>query len=127
MPTLATELVRLKPDVIAADVTSTVRAAIQATSTIPIVMTSSADAIGGRLVDNLVRPGGNVTGLTTMLAKMSAKRLQLLKEVTMLKEIAAAAPPLRLKPVVIAMRGRDDFGNVFSEVMKRSRRRGVRQ
>jgi len=137
LPALATELVRLKPDVIVADVTSAVRAAMQATSTIPIVMTSSADAIGGRLVDNLARPGGNVTGLTMMLAEMSAKRLQLLKEAVptlsrvavlwdpaspfhqaMLKEIAAAAPPLRLQPVVIAVRGRDDFGDAFSEIMK---------
>jgi putative ABC transport system substrate-binding protein len=137
LPTLATELVRLKPDVIVADVTSAVRAAMQATSTIPIVMTSSADAVGGRLVDNLARPGGNVTGLTMMLAEMSAKRLQLLKEVVptvsrvavlwdpaspfhqaMLKEIGAAAPSLRLQPLAVAVRSRDDFGDAFSEIMK---------
>ena len=58
LSTLATELVRLKPDVIVADATGAVRAAMQATSTIPIVMASSADALGSGLVPNLGRPGG---------------------------------------------------------------------
>src|SRR6266487_2696908 len=64
LPTLAAELVRLKPDVIVADVTVAIRAAMQATSTIPIVMASSADALGAGLVTSLGRPGGNVTGVT---------------------------------------------------------------
>ncbi|TMK79047.1 MAG: ABC transporter substrate-binding protein [Actinobacteria bacterium] len=134
---LAAELVRLKPDVIVADVTVAIRAAMQATSTIPIVMASSADAVGGGLVTSLGRPGGNVTGVTTMLAEMSAKRLQLLKEVApnvsrvavlwnpaipwhraLLKEVEAAAPALRLQPVVIAVRNRDDLGDAFSEMTK---------
>src|SRR6266568_3762642 len=134
---LAAELVRLKPDVIVADVTVAIRAAMQATSTIPIVMASSADAVGGGLVTSLGRPGGNVTGVTTMLAEMSAKRLQLLKEVApnvsrvavlwdpaipwhraLLKEVEAAAPALRLQPVVIAVRNRDDLGAAFSEMTK---------
>ena len=134
---LAVELVRLKPDVIVADVTVAIRAAMQATSTIPIVMASSADAVGGGLVTSLGRPGGNVTGVTTMLAEMSAKRLQLLKEVApnvsrvavlwdpaipwhraLLKEVEAAAPALRLQPVVIAVRNRDDLGDAFSEMTK---------
>src|SRR5262249_43007892 len=53
LPALAAELVRLKPDIIVADVTVAVRAAMQATATIPIVMTSSADAVGSGLVSNL--------------------------------------------------------------------------
>ncbi len=76
LPTLAAELVRLKPDVIVADATSAVRAAMQATSTIPIVMASSADAVGSGLVSNLGRPGRNVTGVTIMLEEVSTKRLQ---------------------------------------------------
>src|ERR1700756_2239338 len=52
LSTLATELVRLKPDVIVADATEAVRAAMQTTSTIPIVMASSADAVGSGLVPN---------------------------------------------------------------------------
>src|SRR5439155_17542984 len=135
LPTLAAELVRLKPDVIVADVTVAIRAAIQATSTIPIVMAISADAVGSGLVTNLGRPGGNVTGVTIMLAEMSAKRLQLLKEAVpnvsrvavlwnpanplhraLLKEIEAAAPSLRLQPIVVAVRSRDHFGNAFAEI-----------
>ena len=137
LPSLAAELVRLKPDVIVADVTVAIRAAMQATATIPIVMASSADAVGSGLVANLGRPGGNVTGVTIMLAEVSAKRLQLLKEMApnasrvavlwdpaipwhraLLKEIEAAAPSLRLQPVVIAVRSRDDFGDTFSEITK---------
>ena len=135
LPTLAAELVRLKPDVIVADVTVAIRAAMQATSTIPIVMASSADAVGIGLVTNLQRPEGNVTGVTMMLAEMSTKRLQLLKEVVpkvsrvavlwhpalpwhqaMLKEVEAAAPSLQLQPIAIAVRSRDDFGNAFAEL-----------
>ena len=56
---LAEELVRLKPDVIVADVTVAIRAAMQATSTIPIVMAISADALGTGLVSNLGHPGKN--------------------------------------------------------------------
>src|SRR5207247_2014585 len=80
LPTLAAELVRLKPDVIVADVTVAIRAAIHATSTIPIVMAISGDAVGSGLVSNLGRPGRSVTGVTIILADMSAKRLQLLTE-----------------------------------------------
>src|SRR5262249_44743430 len=57
LPALATELVRLKPDVIVADVTVAIRAVMQATATIPIVMATSADPLGDRLVSNLGRPG----------------------------------------------------------------------
>src|SRR6266545_5652107 len=137
LPALAAELVRLKPDVIVADVTVAIRAAMQATSTIPIVMASSADAVGNGLVTNLGRPGGNVTGVTIMLAEVSAKRLQLLKEAVprisrvavlwnpglawhkaMLKEVDAVAPPLRLHPLPIAVRNRGELEGVFSAITK---------
>jgi putative ABC transport system substrate-binding protein len=78
---LAAELVRLKPDVIVAVVTVAIPAAMRAASTIPIVMASSADDAEGRLVTSLAHPGGNVTGVTIMLADPTPKRLQLLKEV----------------------------------------------
>jgi putative ABC transport system substrate-binding protein len=137
LPALARELVRLRPDVIVADVTTAIRAAMQATSTIPIVMASSADAVGGRLVSNLGRPEANVTGVTIMLAELTLKRLQLLKEVApdvsrvavlwdpgipwhraLRTEIDATAPTLRLEPVLVAVPGRDDFGNSFSEMTR---------
>jgi putative ABC transport system substrate-binding protein len=135
LPSLAAELVRRNVDLIVADVTKSVRAAMQATSTIPIVMAISADAVGGGLVPNLHRPGGNVTGNSIMLADTSVKRLQLLKEAVpklsrvavlwdpatpfhqaMLKEIGAAAPALRLQPLAISVKSRDDLGDALSEV-----------
>jgi putative ABC transport system substrate-binding protein len=138
LPGLAAELVRLKVDLIVADITVGIRAAMQATSTIPIVMTNSADAMGGGLVSTLGRPGGNVTGLSVLLAETSVKRLQLLKEAVprvsrvavlwdpatpfhraMLKEIDAAAPPLRLQPLAVAVKGRDDLGDALSEMTRR--------
>jgi putative tryptophan/tyrosine transport system substrate-binding protein len=137
LSTLATELVRLKSDVIVADATSAVRAAMQATSTIPIVMASSADAVATGLVPNLGRPGKNVTGVTILLEETSTKRLQLLKEAVpsvsrvavlwdpalpwhpaMVKKVEAAAPSLRLQPVAISVRSRGDFGDAFAEIAR---------
>jgi len=80
LPALAAELVRLNVDVLVTDITLAARAAKQATSTIPIVMATSADAVGGGLVASLARPGGNVTGLSLLLVETSVKRRQLLKE-----------------------------------------------
>src|ERR1051326_5418944 len=77
---MAAELVQMKPDVIVADSTLAIRAAIKATATIPIVMASSADPIVSGFVRELGRPTGNVTGIAVMLEETSAKRLQLLKE-----------------------------------------------
>jgi putative tryptophan/tyrosine transport system substrate-binding protein len=80
LPALATELVQLKVDLIlVADGLATV-AAKQATSTIPIVMLSSLDAVETGLVASLAHPGTNVTGLTTMTADLNQKRLEILKE-----------------------------------------------
>ena len=79
-PALAAELVNLKLDLLVAAGTPQVRAAKQATSTIPIVMVSVSDPVGGGLVASLAHPGGNVTGLTDMLRGTEGKRLQFLKE-----------------------------------------------
>lgn len=77
---LAAELVRLKVDVIITNSTPGIRAAKEATSRIPIVMTGSADPVGAGLVANLARPGGNITGLSIMAPDLDGKRLELLKE-----------------------------------------------
>ena len=80
-PALAAELVSLKVDLIVASATAQVRAAEQATSTIPIVMVGVMDPVGRGLVASLAHPGGNVTGLTyTAGMEITGKRLQLLKE-----------------------------------------------
>ena len=81
LPTLAAELVRLKVDVIVTSSGLAAQAAKRATATIPIVATFVADPVGAGLVASLARPGGNITGLTTLAAGLSAKRLELLKAV----------------------------------------------
>ena len=80
-PELIADLVRLKVDVIVvAGGTTPVRAAAKATRTIPIVMTGTGlDPIKAGLIESLARPGGNVTGLTTLNTEMSGKRLELFK------------------------------------------------
>src|SRR5262245_55406394 len=78
LPDLVDELIRLKVDVIFALNTPAARAAKNGTKTIPIVFTWVADPLD--LVASLARPGGNITGLTTVTADLSAKRLEVLKE-----------------------------------------------
>ena len=81
-PELAAELVRLKVDIIVvAGGDTVIRAAKNATKTIPIVMMGSgSDPVRAGLVESLARPGGNVTGLTTLSRELGGKRLELLKE-----------------------------------------------
>jgi putative tryptophan/tyrosine transport system substrate-binding protein len=81
LPGLATELVRLNVDVIVASPTEAIRAAQGATKTIPIVMAFSGDPVGSGIVAQLGHPGGNITGLTTMAAELTAKRLEFLKAI----------------------------------------------
>ena len=78
---LAAELVRLKVDVIVAVGSGDIRAAKEATATIPIVMISGGDAVGSGFVASLARPGGNITGFSTFRPELSGKRLELLKEI----------------------------------------------
>ncbi len=80
LPDLAAELVRLKVDVIVTNGTVAIRAAKQATATIPIVMATVGDPVRTGLVASLARPGGNITGSTLLGPELGPKRLQLLKE-----------------------------------------------
>ena len=80
LPALAADLVRLKVDLIVALNDLAIRAASEATKTIPIVMLESSDPIGLGFVASLGRPGGNVTGLTTAGPELTEKQLDLLKE-----------------------------------------------
>ena len=77
---LAQELVRLNLDVIATAATPAAKAAQKATSTIPIVIIDPGDPVETGLVASLARPGGNITGQTSIAPDLAAKRLQLLKE-----------------------------------------------
>jgi putative tryptophan/tyrosine transport system substrate-binding protein len=81
LPALAAELVRLKVDVIVTGGTGSTRSANEATNTIPIVMTQDPDPVGNGFVVSLARPGGNITGLSTLSPELSGKRLELLKEI----------------------------------------------
>src|SRR5438045_6630960 len=80
MADLVAELLGLQVDVLVIDSTRAGLVAKHATSTLPIVMAVAADPVGTGLVESLARPGGNITGLSTMYPELSAKRLELLKD-----------------------------------------------
>jgi ABC-type uncharacterized transport system substrate-binding protein len=80
-PSLVTELLQLKVDAILVSALSAIRAAKQATKTIPIVMITTTDPVAAGLIESLARPGGNITGLTLLARELSGKRMELLKEV----------------------------------------------
>ena len=132
LPELATELARLKPDVLVTPGTPASLGAKQATSTIPIVFAGVADAVGAGLIANLARPGGNITGLTSISAELGGKRLELLKEVApkasrvavlynpadrsnvlVLKELQKSAPALGLTLQPLEVRGPGEFEGAF--------------
>ena len=81
LPALATELVRLKVDVIVTAGPSVTGPAKKATTVIPIVMTNDSDPVGSGFVASLARPGGNITGLSSLAQELSGKRLEILKEI----------------------------------------------
>src|SRR5882672_4849946 len=81
LPALAAELVRLEVAVIVTAGPIPTRAAKEATITIPIVMTQDSDPVANGFVASLARPGGNITGLSTLRPELSGKQLELLKEI----------------------------------------------
>jgi putative tryptophan/tyrosine transport system substrate-binding protein len=109
---VAAELVRLKVDIIVAGGTTSVVAAKEATSLIPIVFVAG-DPVGTGLVASLARPGGNVTGVSNQSTDIAAKRLELLREVVpglhrlaILANIASPASVLEMREVQDAARAR---------------------
>ncbi len=137
LPDLAGELVRLKVDVIVAGETEAIRAAKQSTSAIPIIMAVTADPVGSGFVASLARPGGNITGLTSLSPDLSGKRLELLKETVtrlarvavlwnsgnpdnaaQLKETESAANVLGVQLQSIGVRNSNDFDEAFSTITK---------
>ena len=128
----AAELVRLKVEVIVTPSTLDAFAARTATSTIPIVMAASGDAVATGLVASLARPGGNITGLTALARELNGKRLELLKEavpgltrVAVLwnaadpdtardaEETQLQARPLGLQIQTLEIHGPNDFERAF--------------
>ncbi len=97
LPDLAAELVRLKVNVIVAPAWPVIRAAKQATRTIPIVMVIIHDPVGTGLVASLARPGGNLTGLSCFAPELSGKLLEVLKEaVPAVTRVALLSNPVNL-------------------------------
>ena len=136
-PELAAGLVRLKVDIILVGGAIPIRAAKNATKTIPIVMTGiGLDPVESGLVDSLARPGGNVTGLTLLSRELGGKRLELLKEAVpkltrvavlydpdlpstgleVKEDLPVAARALRLTLQPWEVRVADDFDKVFTAI-----------
>jgi putative tryptophan/tyrosine transport system substrate-binding protein len=132
---------QLKVDVLVVTSPTAIRAAKQATSTIPIVMVTTQDPVAAGIVNSLARPGGNVTGLTQLARDLSGKRLELLKEAiptlsrvgvltvagppptgvsTALKEYEAAARALKIpiQSLQVARGPNPDLERVFREAIK---------
>jgi putative ABC transport system substrate-binding protein len=136
LPGLAVELVRLNVDVILTWTVVAARIAKQATTTIPIVNGSMSDPVAAGLVPSLARPGGNLTGLTSFSPVLSAKRLELTKEIVpglsrvallstahpsarlAFRETEVAARSLGIRLQTLDVRGPDDFEGAFSAMIK---------
>jgi putative tryptophan/tyrosine transport system substrate-binding protein len=138
IPGLVAELVQLKVDVLVSPDPQAIRAAKQATKTIPIVMVINQDPIATGLVDSLARPGGNITGVSRLNRELSGKRLELLTEIIpgisrvgvlwdasaegpniSFKEYQAAAHALRLQLQSLEVRGPSpDLYSAFQSAIK---------
>ena len=81
LPDLAAELIRLKVDIVVAVVTQASLAAKKSTTTIPIVMVATGDPVGAGLVTSIGRPGGNITGTSSVTPGTAGKSLEFLKEI----------------------------------------------
>ncbi|MGH2360066.1 MAG: ABC transporter substrate-binding protein [bacterium] len=133
---LAADLVRLKVDVIVVAPSPSL-AAKQATRTIPIVMTGHPDPVGQGLVASLARPGGNITGLSSLAPEIVGKQLEMLKEIAprvsrvavlsrptsplaplLLEEAKVAARSLRVQLQTLEARGPDDFERAFAAMTR---------
>jgi putative ABC transport system substrate-binding protein len=79
-PSLVAELLELKIDVLVSLLVPGIQAAKESTKTVPIVMVTTEDPVAAGLIDNLARPGGNVTGITRLTHELNGKRLELLKD-----------------------------------------------
>lgn len=137
VPDLAADLVHRKVEVIVVEGTVAAQAVMRTTSTIPIVMALVADPVGSGLVTNLAHPGKNVTGLSLMLAELTVKRLQLLKEALphatlvavfwnsptpwhakAIEDLRAAAPSLSRKLIFVDIRVPGEIGSAVSGVSR---------
>jgi ABC-type uncharacterized transport system substrate-binding protein len=138
LATAASDLARLPVDIIMTAGSAATRAAKRATSTIPIVMVSIGDPVRAGFVASLGRPGGNITGNTILGTEMSAKRLQLFKEVipgllrvaflwnpnnlshlAYLEEWRTLAPALDVKLIFVEVGSSEQFDSAFAAMIKK--------
>jgi putative ABC transport system substrate-binding protein len=115
LPDLVSELLRLKVDLIVVRGTNEVIAVKNATSTIPVVMTAVAHPVGSGVVTNLPHPGGNITGLSSFVTELEAKRLQFLTELV---------PGMKRAWSLDDIRNPANAGD-FEEMQKAARARGI--
>jgi putative tryptophan/tyrosine transport system substrate-binding protein len=134
---IVAEMVNSNVEVIVTDGTAVTRAVKSATKTIPIVMASDGDPVGNKFVSSLARPGGNITGLTNLLAGISGKRLEVLKDalpgksrfgiiwnpenpasMTGLKETQTTSQSLAVQLQLLEVRGPTDFDGAFEAAGK---------
>ena len=111
IPGIVAELIQLKVDILVLPLVAALRVAKQATSTIPIVMVTQVDPVGAGIIDSLARPGGNITGLTSLQRDLSGKRLGLLLEVVpkmtrvgVLRDVEEPVSEIGLKDYEVAAR-----------------------
>jgi len=138
LPDLAAEFVRLNCDVILTIGSEAPEAAKNATKSVPVVMAYSSDAVRRGLVASLARPGGNITGMTSINTELNGKRLELLKEIIpklsqvgylwsptnpdadyAMKETETVARYLRLGIQSLEVKGRDDIERAFQAATKK--------
>jgi len=131
---LVNDLIRIKVDIILTHSSPAGRAAKRATTTIPIVIAETGDAVGSGLVTSEARPGGNITGLSFFNPELAAKRLELLKEafprirrvgllfhpdnVGTMPATEIAAKSLNLELLLFPVRGPDEFESAFAAMVK---------
>jgi putative tryptophan/tyrosine transport system substrate-binding protein len=137
LPALAAELVRFKVDVIVTTGPTATRTAKEATLSIPIVMAQDIDPVGTGFIASLARPGGNITGLSSLAPEISGKQLELLKETVpklsrvavlwassnpanagMLREVERAAAAFGVKLQSLDVLARNDFETAFRAASK---------
>lgn len=137
LPALIGELLALKVDVIVTAGTPATLAVKKATTSVPLVMVAVGDPVGTGIVPSLSRPGGNITGLTSISPELDGKRLELLREVVpgvshiavmwnagsplqvvAEKQTQAAAQVLRIKVLSLGVRSKDDLEKAFATIVR---------
>jgi putative tryptophan/tyrosine transport system substrate-binding protein len=135
LPDLASDLVRLKVNIIVASSTLAVQAAKQATNEIPIVMAPAGDPVGTGLIASLSRPGGNVTGVSSTTAELAGKTLELIRDLlpsvsrvavlanaadpftkSFLEQIQLAAQTMGIDIQLFMLRAAEEFDTTFSKI-----------